>query len=223
MGLSNANIARSSSQIHPMRIVSCSEGGIFHASRTVRSGGLVVYPTDTVYGLGCDPRNRRAVKRVFQIKGREKKPLPVLFANLENVRALVEMSPLAENLASRFWPGPLTMVCRLVDHSFDETVALGSGKLGVRIPNEVCSLKLIESCGGALVGTSANRSGERASRSPSEVFQSLGRGFDVILDGGQTRLGRESSVVDVSEDQPKIIREGYLSAADLLSAFTGIS
>ena len=206
-----------------MKIVGCDEDGLQQASRTLRSGGVVAYPTDTVYGLGCDPRKPHAIRRIFEVKGRERKPLPVLFSNLENLRRVVHMTPVADNLATRFWPGPLTIVCRLLDPTLDETVALGTGKLGVRIPNHTCTLKLIELCGGALVGTSANQSGETAAKSAAEVVQGVGENVDVIIDSGPTALGRESTVVDVSGGVFKIIREGHLSAAELLSGIRKVS
>lgn len=197
-------------------IVKCEEEGLIKASEMVKKGKIVVYPTDTVYGLGCNPYDPLAIDRVFKLKSREHKPLPVLCSSIEVVEKLIEFSKMGKNLASRFWPGPLTIVAKKRDKTLPQTLTCGSDKLGVRIPGHECARKLIELCGGSLVGTSANKSGLKSPKNPSEVLKSLGRGFDIMIDAGPTPLGEESTVIDITVENLLVIREGALKASILL-------
>lgn len=198
-----------------MFIVECNEEGLIKASEMVKKGKIVVYPTDTVYGLGCDPYNSTAVKRLFELKSRKCKPLPVLCSSIDVVKELVKLDERGLKLASKFWPGPLTIVAKK-NKTLPKILTCGSDKLGVRIPNHEGARKLIELCGGSLVGTSANKSGLKSPRTPDEVLKLLGRGFDIMIDGGPTPLGRESTVIDVTGKSLKVIREGAIKASDLL-------
>ncbi|MEM3437806.1 MAG: L-threonylcarbamoyladenylate synthase, partial [Nitrososphaerales archaeon] len=128
-------------------IVKCDEEGLIKASEMVKKGKIVVYPTDTVYGLGCDPYNVIAIKRLFEIKSREFKPLPVLFSSINIVKEIVELNEIGLKLASNFWPGPLTIVAKKIK-ALPEILTCGSDKIGVRIPNHDCARRLIELCGG---------------------------------------------------------------------------
>ncbi|MGB9659615.1 MAG: L-threonylcarbamoyladenylate synthase [Nitrososphaerales archaeon] len=196
-------------------IVECNEEGLIKASEMVKKGKIVVYPTDTVYGLGCDPYNSTAIERLFELKSRECKPLPVLCSSIDIVKELVKLDERGLKLASKFWPGPLTIVAKK-NKTLPKILTCGSDKLGVRIPNHEGAKKLIELCGGSLVGTSANKSGLNSPRTPDEVLKLLGRGFDIMIDGGPTPLGKESTVIDVTGKRLKVIREGAIKASDLL-------
>ena len=198
-------------------IVKCDEEGLIKASEMVKKGKIVVYPTDTVYGLGCNPYDPKAIDRVFKLKSRSCKPLPVLCSSIEVVEKLVELDKRGLNLASKFWPGPLTIVAKKKDKNLPKILTCGSDKLGVRIPDHRCAKRLIELCGGSLVGTSANKSGLKSPKSPSEVLKRLGRGFDIMLDDGPTPLGKESTVIDLIGEKPLVIREGALKASVLLN------
>jgi len=202
-------------------IVKCDEEGLINASEMVKKGRIVVYPTDTVYGLGCNPYDLLAIDRVFELKSRGCKPLPVLCSSIEIVEKLIELDKRGLNLASKFWPGPLTIVAKKKDKTLPQTLTCGSDKLGVRIPDHKCAKRLIELCGGSLIGTSANKSGLRSPKTPSEVLKSLGRGFDVMIDGGPTPLGKESTVIDITGENPLVIREGALKASVLLEYIGG--
>jgi len=197
-------------------IVKCDEEGLIKASEMVKKGKIVVYPTDTVYGLGCNPYDPKAIDRVFELKSRSRKPLPVLCSSIEVVERLVELDNRGLNLASKFWPGPLTIVAKKKDKTLPQILTCGSDNLGVRIPDHRCAKRLIELCGGSLVGTSANKSGLKSPKSPSEVLKRLGRGFDIMLDDGPTPLGKESTVIDLTGEKPFVIREGALKASVLL-------
>jgi L-threonylcarbamoyladenylate synthase len=190
--------------------LSCDDENITRAAEEIKKGKVVVYPTDTVYGIGCDPYNDSAVDRIFKIKGRmEGKPLPILCSTIKHVTRISKLSEHAMILAAQFWPGTLTLIAELIDHKISEKVTAGTNTVGVRIPNHQCALQLIDRCGGILVGTSANKSGHNSARSATEVLETL-QGFDILLDGGRTPVGVESTVIDVSSANIAFIREGSI-------------
>ncbi len=174
----------------------------------------MVYPTDTIYGIGCDPYNDLAVKRIFTIKGRnENKSLPILASNIMNAERIVSLGRIGRLLAERYWPGALTIVAPLIDHRISQGVRAGSSGLAVRVPANNCVLSLLRRCT-YLVGTSANRSGERTMRSAQEVLDSQLEGYDALLDGGTVEKGVESTIISI-EDKPKILREGAIESREI--------
>ena len=189
-------------------------GAISKAATKVRQGGLVVFPTDTVYGLGCDPLNGAAVRRLFEAKGRVSKPVPVLCASLERASGLVELKGTALDLAQKHWPGALTIVAPL-RRSVPPPLSQGKPNLGVRVPNHPGCLELIVACGGWLTGTSANLSGRPSSRSAGEAFDQLGGYVDIVLDGGRL-AGTESTVVQVVDGEVTILRTGPVGVGNEL-------
>lgn len=195
-----------------MPIVDVSGENLEKAARIVRGGGLVIYPTDTVYGLGCDPFNSSAVHRLLAVKGREDKPLPILVGNIQNAAALAELPTVARRVAERYWPGPLTLVLK----SKVKIQGVKLDTVGLRVPKHKVALKLIRLCGGCLIGTSANISGRPPPLTAEEAADQLGDKVDLILDGGKTPLGRSSTVLDLSGDQPKVLRAGPIDAKELL-------
>lgn len=179
--------------------VPCSEAGIERARGAVKAGGVIVFPTDTVYGLGCDPYNRAAVERIYAIKGRPRsKGLPVLGLRERIEQAAVIEGP-AVRIASRFWPGGVTLVVPLRDAKLAR--ALGSETAAVREPSGSCVRAILESCG-LLVGTSANASGMPAPGSASECAL---EGHDLLIDGGPAG-GEPSTVADCARGT--ILRRG---------------
>jgi L-threonylcarbamoyladenylate synthase len=184
----------------------------------VRGGGVITFPTDTVYGIGCDPYNEKASERVFVIKGRDlNNPLPVLTATTEDVRNLALMDSRADLLAERYWPGRLTLVCPLLDSRISSVVVAGAnGSIAVRIPGNKCASELLSRCR-YLVGTSANKSGEPAATNIDQILSSSLRGIDAILDGGYLLDGgMESTIVDLSKQGPlRIIREGAIKSMEI--------
>jgi len=176
------------------------------AARVVGRGGLIVYPTDTVYGLGCDPLNEGAVRRLFEAKGRTSKPITVLCASEGKAAELVNLSPTALALAREHWPGALTIVAPL-RRPVPEKLSQGTSLLGVRVPASDGCLKLISACGGWLAGTSANLSGRPSARTAEEAFKQLGAVVDLVLEGG-TLKGKESTVVQVVGSAVTILRTG---------------
>jgi L-threonylcarbamoyladenylate synthase len=196
------------------QIFQCSEDGVVRCALLVRNGGVVVFPTDTIYGIGCDPYNDSAVKRIFMIKGRdEKKPLPILTYSVQSAERIVSLSRTGRVLAERYWPGALTIVAPIIDHRISPKVMAGSSSLAVRVPANKCVLLLLRHCR-YLVGTSANLSGEMALKSAQEVLDSELEGYDALLDGGAVEKGVESTIVDV-EGKPKILREGAIKSSEV--------
>jgi len=179
------------------------------ASAIVKRGGVVAYPTDTVYGLGCDPFSAEAVGRLLEAKARESKPVPVICASEGDAAGLVELGPRALEIAHGYWPGAITIVAPLrvkVPFQLDQ----GTGWLGVRVPDDRIATALAGECGGMITGTSANLSGQPSSRSAGDVFESLGDRIDAILDGG-ARGGTESTVVKVDGEAVEVLRRGAVA------------
>ncbi len=174
-----------------------------------------MYPTDTVYGIGCNPYLEEAVERIFEIKGRNKvNPFPILASNLQDIEKIALLGKIGTRLAKIFWPGALTIISTLIDTRISTKVTAGKTTVGVRVPDNKCAVALLKHCK-YLVGTSANKSGENPSNSISEVILSSLRGFDAILDGGNIRQGSASTILDLSGRVPKIIREGAISSEEI--------
>ncbi len=199
-----------------MTVMKATKNNIMAAAQIVRRGGLVVYPTETVYGLGCDPLNVQAVKRVLDVKGDRKKPLPVLAASLVDADKVAFVSPNGKKLAAKFWPGHLTMVFPKKP-ALPDVVTFGWDSVGLRIPDNDVALKLISLSGGLLIGSSANRTREEPARSVQEISGELKELVDVVLDGGPAVQGRPSTVVDLTSEKPRIIREGPISLNAILT------
>ena len=179
-------------------------------------GGLVVYPTDTVYGLGTNPLNEGAVARVYEAKRRSRdKPLPVLVSGLEAAERLAELPQEALVLAEKYWPGALTII--VYAKPVVPCIVTGcSGKVALRVPGDRVALLLIEEAGGALIGTRANISGQPSPRTAEEAVRQLGRVIDVVVDAGPALHGRPSTVIDLTEKPPRVVREGVLEAKRVL-------
>jgi len=200
-----------------MPVLKATMNNIQAAAKIVKRGGLVVYPTDTVYGLGCDPFNVRAVARVFKVKGeRKEKPLPILASNIKFIEKIAYVNERARKIAERYWPGPLTIVVPK-KKALRNIVTCGLAYVGVRIPSHTIAIQLISLCDGLLVGTSANKTGERSPTTAQEATKQLGEQVDIVLDGGPTPLGQESSVVDLTSEKPVMLREGPVKLVDILN------
>jgi L-threonylcarbamoyladenylate synthase len=196
-----------------MQLFSCSDAE--KCASIVKHGGVVVFPTDTIYGIGCDPYNDAAVKRIFRIKGRdEKKPLPVLAYSVQDAEKLIALGRTGMALAKKYWPGALTIVAPITDNRISPMVTAGSMNLAARVPANRCVLLLLKHCK-YLVGTSANLSGQKSLKSVKEVLGSGLAGFDALLDGGAVGKGVESTIVDVAGATPKVVREGAIKAEEI--------
>ena len=180
----------------------------------VKEGGVIAFRTDTFYGLGADPFNVVAVARIRELKGREDdKPILLLISDVDQVERLItDQSKHFQDLAARFWPGPLTIVGR-ANTDLPDGITVGTGTVGVRLPADASVRDLVRECGGALTATSANPAGRDAARSAEEVLNYFPTGIDLIVDGGQVTAIEPSTVVDATVSPPRVIREGAISAA----------
>lgn len=182
------------------------------AGEVIQRGGLVIFPTDTVYGLGCLASNSEATERIFRVKGRPRRqPLILLIADSSHLIRLGESVPdTARRAAARFWPGPLTIVVKR-SRQVPAGVVAGGETVGIRLPNHPVALALISRAGSHLASTSANRSGGKNPISAEDALRQIGDQVDLILDAGPAPLAIPSTVVDFTKHPPQIIREGGLS------------
>ena len=189
---------------------------ISEAAATIRTGGLVIYPTETVYGLGVDACSDEAVAKVFAAKARPlEDPIPVAVNSFEMAQQIAELTPIAEIAFKKFLPGPLTVVVKAKPKKISKLVTGGTENIGIRIPDHPVVLKLIEFVGGPITATSANLSGKSAPSTIREALEQLGKSVDVALDSGKCRLGTPSTVVDLSSGSPRVLREGPISRKEL--------
>ena len=188
------------------------------AVRVLRGGGLVCYPTDTVYGIGAAAGDDAAVRRLFAVKGRSlDKPLPLLLADVSDAARVAEVTPLAKALATRFWPGALTIVMRKAV-SYRSLALAGGDSVALRVPDHELVRRIVRALGEPITGTSANRSGTRAPVSAAEVEFQIGEMVELIIDGGQSRTRMESTVIDITHGKPEIVREGGVSRGEVEEA-----
>ncbi|HVF90605.1 MAG TPA: L-threonylcarbamoyladenylate synthase [Blastocatellia bacterium] len=199
------------------------EGVIARAASIIRAGGLVAFPTETVYGLGADCMNERAVERIFEAKGRPSdNPLIVHVDDREKLlRVAVDVSEKAERLIEKFWPGPLTLVLRR-GAGVPPSVSAGLSTVAVRMPASRVALALIRQARTPVAAPSANASGRPSPTSASHVQADLGSRIDMILDGGETDIGIESTVLDVTTEPPVILRPGWITAQKLKEAIGAV-
>jgi L-threonylcarbamoyladenylate synthase len=185
---------------------------IEEAAKWIRDGGIVAIPTDTLYGLACDPFRADAVARVFAVKGRAaERALPLIAADAAQVLGhLGTLTPLGARLAERFWPGPLTLILA-APASLVRDVTGGTGKVGVRVPADDVARAIAAACARPITATSANASGGPSTSYPDEVERTLGDRIDLLIDTGPTRGGAPSTIVDVTAAQPRLVRAGAIA------------
>ena len=194
--------------------VDCDENGIEKTWQVIKKGGIAIFPTDTVYGIGCNPYNINAVKKIYEIKSREKiKSLPVLAYSLDIVKEITCIDPFTEKIIKKYWPGPLTLILKLTDEKLKKSLKLDK-KIAVRIPDSKCTLKLLEKSG-LLVGTSANISGNPPFTNPVECLKNI-KNYDIFLNGGTITSKGESTIIEIENEEIKIIREGVLKKEEIM-------
>ena len=203
-------------------IVQPTEEALAQAAEAIRGGRLVAFPTETVYGLGANALDADAVKRIYEAKGRPfASPLIVHVADEAMARSLAADWPeAAQKLAARFWPGPLTLVVRRAA-IVPELVSAGLDSVGLRIPAHPVALALIRKAGAPIAAPSANRFMQLSPTTAEHVRAGLGDRVDIILDGGLTRVGIESTVASLRRDPPAVLRPGMISQEELERA-TGL-
>ncbi|HEX2826269.1 MAG TPA: L-threonylcarbamoyladenylate synthase [Burkholderiales bacterium] len=189
---------------------------IAKAVKVLKSGGLVAFPTETVYGLGGDASNVDAVKKIYTAKGRPRNhPLIVHLARVEQVSQWAQVfTSTAQLLAERYWPGPLTLIVKRAPH-VNDLVTGGQDTVALRVPSHPVARALLEAFGGGVAAPSANRYGRVSATTAEHVRAEFGNTIDCVLDGGATDVGIESTIVDVSGDAPALLRPGHITARDL--------
>jgi len=182
----------------------------------LKQGGLVAYPTDTVYGLGAGVNIPQAVERVYRVKERPlDMALPLLLADILQISEVAEpVPPIAWILASKFLPGALTMVLPK-SKSIPDNITAGGNTVAIRIPAHPVPVALVRGLGMPIVGTSANLSGKPSALTADEVYSQFGDKVDLVIDGGRCLGGRESTIIDITGEVPEILREGAISREKL--------
>lgn len=192
------------------------KGGLKRGAEAILRGGVVAFPTESFYGLGADPRDETAVRRIFRIKRRrDDHPLLILIPSREALdHYALSVPETARALMDRFWPGGLTLVFE-ARPALSSLLTAGTGKVGVRLSSHAVATGLCREAGTAVTGTSANYAGMPPCRNAGGVLETLGPELDLILDGGETPGGKGSTVLDVTTDPPQLIREGIVRRGDL--------
>ncbi len=185
------------------------ESVLREVAEMIKEGKLVAYPTETVYGLGTNALDENAVKRLFEVKGRPKKPVSVVVSDLDHVERIAEPNETALKLMERFFPGPITVIVKK-KKVIPPIVTAGTDKIGIRMPDYKIPLKLAEFSGVPVTSTSANVSGKPSPTKPEHVMADFMGKIDAILDAGETPLKIESTVVDTTTEPPKVLRVGAL-------------
>jgi len=197
--------------------VKCDKEGIEKAAKVAMDGGIVVFPTDTVYGIGCDPYNKKSVDKIYQIKGRPKtKPFPILAYSFNVASEIVEFDKDSKKIADKFWPGPLTLILKLRDERLKESLNLKE-KIAIRVPNNPCLLNLLKNSK-FLIGTSANISGENSFTKSQDCYQKI-KEYDIFLDGGDIEDKGESTILEMDQGKPIFHRIGRLKKEEITGFF----
>ncbi len=204
------------------KILPADADSIRQAAAILRRGGLVAFPTETVYGLGADAQNEAAVRAMFLAKGRPADhPVIVHLADAASMEEYaVDVSQAANQLAAAFWPGPMTLVVRRGRH-ISNLVTGGLDTVGLRVPSHPVAQALLREFDGLIAAPSANRFGRVSCTNAQHVTQELGESIDLILDGGECSVGLESTIIDVSGQRPAILRPGAVTA-EQVAAVLGI-
>ncbi|MCH8323886.1 MAG: threonylcarbamoyl-AMP synthase [Thaumarchaeota archaeon] len=197
--------------------VNCDSNGINTTVKSIKEGKIVVFPTDTVYGIGCDPYNKEAVEKVYRIKNRKQgKLFPVLGFSKNELEKIANFNEKANKIAEKFWPGQLTLILPLKDEKLKTSMNL-ENKVAVRVPNNSCALAILEQCN-LIIGTSANVSGMESFVDPDECEKNISD-YDVFVDSGKISSKGESTVIEISEDEVVVHRKGSISKEEILNLF----
>ena len=187
------------------------------AVNIIKNNGLVVYPTDTLYGIACNALSKKAITKVYKAKGRNfKKPLSIAFHSLIQAKKYVKFNSVTLKLANKFLPGPLTIVLPM-KHKFPKELTFGSKEVGMRIPDNKVALELIKEFGYPITATSANISGRENPVIAEDAIKQIGKKVDLILDSGKCKLKKPSTVVEVQNNKVRVLRRGIINKDKLES------
>jgi L-threonylcarbamoyladenylate synthase len=199
-----------------MKILEATEENIGRAAAVIRNGGVVAYPTETVYGIGCIPGDKDASQRVCEIKARADNPLPLICSDVNVACKVVDFNVMADRLAERFWPGPLILVLKS-RMKYGMWVTHGASTLGVRVSSHPVASKLAKLSEGVIVGSSVDIDGKLA-LTAKDALEQFGRKVDMILDGGPCPGIERSTVLDLSSDELWILRKGPITGEQIREA-----
>ena len=195
-----------------MDIISCDENGVEKIEKAYKNGEIIAFPTDTVYGIGCDPFNKNSIAKIFELKKRDgSKRFPILGISKKELEKIVEFTPDAEKIVEKFWPGQITLLLPIRKEVSNKIE--NNGKLAVRVPGNECVLSILKHCK-LIVGTSANISGEKSIVDSDELRKKLPE-VDILVDGGKIVSSGESTIIDFENNKLKMIREGSISKESL--------
>ena len=187
-----------------------------HIREVLDAGGVIAFPTDTYYGLGVDPFNEKGIRRVFEIKSRTyNKPLLILIGTKAQITQLTKSrSQEANQLIQNFWPASLTLIFDAVS-KLPSILTANTGKVGIRLPKNEWTRRLIQTAGCALTATSANRNGEKNTRTAQEVLHTFGKDIDLIIDPGPAPGGKVSTLLDTTVSPPTLMRHGAITQQEI--------
>lgn len=196
---------------------------IEEAANLILRGGVISFPTETVYALAADSTNNQAVRRIYDLKGRDKqKPLSLLVSDLAAAEKIAILDERAYKLFKNFAPGPITLVLRLRDNTnISPLVHNNTNIIGVRIPDHDLTSKILNAVNRPIIGTSANISNEQSCITAAQVKTCLGDKIDMLIDGGDALIGKSSTVIDVSGPEVKLLRPGVISYEQILALLAG--
>ena len=198
-----------------MNIVTCNDEGINQIVEAYQKGQIIVFPTDTVYGVGCDPFNKNSIREIYELKKRNgEKLFPILGFSKSDLEKIVEFSSDAKKISEKFWPGQVTLLLPIRKEMTKKIES--NGKLAVRVPNNECILSILKQCK-LIIGTSANISGEEPILNSNECKIKLPK-IDILVDSGEITNSGESTIIDFVENGFRIIREGSISKDEIESA-----
>jgi L-threonylcarbamoyladenylate synthase len=222
--MSKPKIKRSSEKIVRIDPAHPQPEFLAQAAELIHRGGVVAFPTETYYALGVDALNPQAIERIYKAKGRDRsKPILILVESSGRIESLVKpVSPTVERLMEIFWPGPLTILFQ-ADGRIPIELTAGTGKIGIRVPSHPVARALLLAAQAPVTGTSANRADGPSPQTADEVYGSIGRELDLILDGGPTPGGKPSTVLDCTASPFRIVREGIVSREALETAIGKIA
>ena len=201
------------------KISDISNGKWSLLSQEIKKGSLIIYPTDTVYGLGAIVTNEQSINNIYLAKSRSfTSPLIALLSSVDKVEEVATISDenreVLEKLAHAFWPGALTVILKRKEH-IPSIMVSGGDTIGVRIPNLDLAIKIIDLAGGILATTSANISGEASPKSYDELSEAIKSKVDILIDSGECKLGEASTIIDLTSNVPKILRKGAISIEEI--------
>ena len=196
-----------------MKIINPNTEGIKEAVKKILEGGIIFIPTDTVYGIAANPYNDKAIKKIFSIKKKSlNNSLVLLCSNYKMAKKYAIFNKIADNLKKKFWPGPLTLILKKKSNlKISKKWVSKNNSIGLRIPDHSIPKKIINKCNFPIFCTSANISGKKSCRNVNDIVKNFKNKKITIINGGKTKFGIDSTIIDVTKDKINILRKGYIN------------